>query len=231
MAIALRGSGTNNVNGGGSSTTVTVPTGITNGDLMLAFINGYKSGGTGVSVPSDPAGWTKIGEAQSAGGSGAGNAALAMYWRYAASEPANYTFANNGAGDAYIDAGIVAFSGVDGSSPFNLTAVSTAPAGGGTIASGNPGTTTRDGCWYVLAISSYDGISATPGGFTGDDSWDGSPISNWIGHLAISPAGATGAKNFTVNFTDGSAIWAIVLQPPGAAATSPGIITTGYGAN
>lgn len=220
MTISLVAA-TNNVNGGGASATANVPTGTANGDLMLGFINGYKSGGTTVSVPNTPAGWNLLpgesaGGDKSAGGSGAGNAALAVYYRIASSEPASYTFSNNGAGDAYVDVAIATLRGIDGSSPFNLTSLSTHPVGS-SPSSADLGSTTRDGCWLVLLISSYDGISATPGGFSTDTSWDGSPIANWIGHKLISPAGATGAQNFTTNFTDGSVIWAVAIQPPAAA--------------
>lgn len=232
MAIALRNA-TNATNGAGSSQSVNVPTGTVNGDVMLAFINGYKSGGTTVSVPNTPAGWTLLpgestGGDKSAGGGGAGNAALGVYYRIAASEPASYTFSNNAAGDAYLDVAISAYSGVDTSSPFNLTSVSTHPMGG-SPASGDLGSTTRDGCWHILLISSYDGITATPASFSTDTSWDGTPIANWIGHHLIATAGATGAQSFSTNFTDGSVIWAVALQPPAAAVTAA--LAYGYGAN
>lgn len=216
MAITLVGSVSTGFNGGGSSTSVNVPAGVANGDLLIAQINGYKSGGVGVSVPNTPAGWTLIGEAQTSGGGGAGNVALGVYYRVAASEPASYSLSNNGAGDTYVDAAIMALRGVDTVSPFNLTSVSAAVMGS-SPAGPNPGTTTRDGVWYILCASSYDGITGSPGGFTSDANWDGTPPSQYIGHKVISPAGATGAQSFGTNFTDGTVIWALTIQPPGVA--------------
>lgn len=222
MAIALRGTPTNATNGAGSSQSVNVPAGVVNGDLLLCHINGYKSGGTGVSVPNTPAGWNLIlgestGGDKSAGGGGAGNAALGAYYRVAASEPASYTFSNNGAGDAYIDVSIIALSGVDTTSPFNLTSLSTHGMGS-SPASADLGSTTRDGCWHLLFASSYDGITSTPASYSSDSAWDGTPISNWIGHRVVTTAGATSAQSFATNFTDGTVIWALAIQPPAAVA-------------
>ena len=214
MAIVLRGTVHAGVQGVGSSVAVTVDAARQDGDLMLAMINGYGNAGVPPSNPITPAGWTLIGVEKSIGVA-QGTTALGLYRRIASSEPASYTFSNDNAGVSnYIAASIMVLGGQDPTTPFNLTSLAT--HGNGTpIATADLGSTTRDGCWHILFASSYDGISGLPSGYVTDIGYDST--SDYVMHRVVTTAGATGAKSFTIAGTDGTATWAVAVQPPPAA--------------
>lgn len=221
MAIALRGTVQTGINGGGNSVSVNVPAGVVNGDLLIAHINGYSAAAGGTpSSPTTPSGWTAIAAFASTNSGTNNNTALGVFYRYANNEPASYTLANSG-GTTYIDAAIAAYSGVDPTTPFNLTSVSAAfNATSGNSA--DPGTPTRDGCWALLFASSFDSISTTPASFTTDANWDGVPASNFILHKLISPPADVGAQSFSgISASDGTVIWSVVIQPPAGVTFTP----------
>lgn len=218
MAIALRGTPQSGINGAGNSVSVSVPAGVVNGDLLMAAISGFGSVGATPSAPTTPSGWTKIGEASTSGSNG--NINTGWYYRIASSEPANYTLANSG-GDTYIDADIIAFSGVDATTPFNLTGLS-ATGKTGTASSAALGSTTRDGCWQVVHLCAYDALSGgTPSGFVGDLGYDGVPNDTILCHQVIATAGPTSTASTAVGAgSDAWAVWAAAIQPPAAAAAT-----------
>ena len=57
MAIALRASVGSNNGGGGTSITMTVPTGVVDGDVLVMVI--HPRGGTGCTITT-PTGWTLL---------------------------------------------------------------------------------------------------------------------------------------------------------------------------
>lgn len=125
--IAQRGASTN-----GSSTntslTITKPTGVVAGDVMIVNIAQRNNGSTAPSL----SGWTLISSGAIDGGSTLG---ALLYKVAGASEPANYTF-TLGSGANNNEGTIVAFSGVDvsGPNPFDV-------APGTLSVSGSNGTT------------------------------------------------------------------------------------------
>jgi len=209
MPIALRGTPQSAASGtGGQTGAVSVPTGIVNGDFMLARVAGWGDGTTGPSAPVNPSGWTLIGNAVS--GAGGTDVNFSWYYRVAASEPASYTFSVGATGSKNYDFEIVAFSGVDTSNPFNLTSLS-AHGTSATATSADLGSTSKDGCWHVLAFESFSTSTGTISGYTEDDSFDLAAATSW--HKQISPPGATGAQNMALSSSSGWVAWAAALQP------------------
>ncbi|WP_309640135.1 fibronectin type III domain-containing protein [Flavobacterium sp.] len=110
--IALRN--TTTATSTNTNLTINKPAGVIAGDLMLANI---AKGGNNTTAPT-LAGWTLINGANLGGGTNRYGAVL--YKIAGAAEPANYTFALGG-GTNSASGGIVAFSGVDGTTPFDVT--------------------------------------------------------------------------------------------------------------
>jgi hypothetical protein len=121
-AIAFRSGTSTNLNGQAASITINKPTGTAKGDLLIASIAVRPQTAT----ITAPTGWTLVNRQNNPNGD---PNALAVYTKVAtATEPANYTWSfSANTGNA---GGIMAFSGVDNTTPVNvsggqLTAVST----------------------------------------------------------------------------------------------------------
>jgi hypothetical protein len=211
MAIALRGTPTDAQNATGSSVSLSVPSGVQNGDFMLLMIVGYGTGGL-AGVPQTPSGWTLVGLAPS--GATGNNVNAGLYQRVANNEPASYTISVLG-GDAFINGDMTAWSGVNTSTPFNLAETS-ANGQSTTPTSANLGNTTVDNCWHILHFAAYDSLSGAITGYTQD--LNGTSGFEW--HKLITPAGATGAKSMTNSAASGWAVWTGALNPSGAAAVA-----------
>ncbi len=113
--IALRGSATT-ATSTNTNITINKPTGVVAGDILLVNI---AKGGNNTNAPT-LAGWSLISGVSLGGGGGTQRFGAVLYKIAGASEPANYTFAL-GAGTDSASGGIVAFSGVDGTTPFDVT--------------------------------------------------------------------------------------------------------------
>ena len=113
--IALRGTATTSTS---TNTNITInkPTGVITGDLMLVNI---AKGGNRTTAPS-LAGWTLIDGVNLGGGGATQRYGAVLYKVATAGEPVNYTFAL-GAGTNSASGGIIAFSGVDATTPFDVT--------------------------------------------------------------------------------------------------------------
>lgn len=110
--IALRNAATTSTSNN-TNLTINKPVGVVAGDLMLVNI---AKGGNNTTAPS-LAGWTLINGANLGGGTNRYGAVL--YKIAGGAEPANYTFAL-GTGTNSASGGIIAFSGVDGTTPFDV---------------------------------------------------------------------------------------------------------------
>ena len=110
--IAQRGTATT---GTSTSATVTVnkPTGVVTGDIMIANIANYCNGCTQSSASLS--GWTLVAGTDIERGRG-----TLLYKIATGSEPASYTFAVTGS-STFAVGGIVAFSGVNNTTPFDVT--------------------------------------------------------------------------------------------------------------
>ncbi|MBS1534166.1 MAG: fibronectin type III domain-containing protein [Bacteroidetes bacterium] len=130
--IALRGTATT-ATSTNTNITINKPTGVVAGDMMLVNI---AKGGNNTNAPT-LAGWTLISGVNLGGGGGTQRYGAVLYKVAGAAEPANYTFAL-GAGTDSASGGIVAFSGVDGTTPFDVTpgTISVQPSQTGVVATG-----------------------------------------------------------------------------------------------
>ena len=103
MAIALRAAQGSQNAAGGTTITMTVPTGVQDGDVMVMIVYGNAV------FPVTPlTGWTDLTGANSGSGK--------FYWRLASSEPASYSVATQ-AGSGKMSGVIIALSGADSTSP------------------------------------------------------------------------------------------------------------------
>lgn len=84
MSVAYDSHETYSQTGGGTSVPVSVPSGITDGDLLIAFIATDNDSGAAFTAP---AGWTTI-----EGPNGNNSSAGGVYYRVASSEPSSYTW-------------------------------------------------------------------------------------------------------------------------------------------
>ncbi len=120
--IAQRGTATSAT--GTTSLTITKPTGVVSGDIMIVNIaQAGASGGGELSDPTSP-GWTLITGADLEGGTQRWGAV--MYIVAGGSEPANYTFTLDAGGNAAAGS-IVAFSGVNVTGGFTETGAAGGP--------------------------------------------------------------------------------------------------------
>jgi outer membrane protein assembly factor BamB len=113
-AIAFRSAASRNLNGQASSITITKPTGTAKGDVLIAVI-AVRPHTVTITAPS---GWSLVNRQNNSNGS---QNALAVYYKVAAnSEPASYAWSfSSNTGSA---GGILAFSGVDNTSPIDVNA-------------------------------------------------------------------------------------------------------------
>jgi hypothetical protein len=206
--IAQRGSATTAT--GNKTITINVPTGVVAGDIMIANISEYYNG-TNVSATSN--GWTEL-SGSDLGNQGRGT----ILYRIAnSSEPASYTFSATDNAATKTAGAIVAFSGVDENSPFDLitssSLVTSADQAVTSLSTISGVTTVSSNAAVILFGMSSRGTTQTNANFS---SWafatSPSPISelydigwNGVAGAAVgaawalkTTAGATGNGSFSV---------------------------------
>lgn len=224
---------------GVSSLTVTKPSGAASGDLLLAFveIRGDKS------ISSAPSGWTLLAAASGNTGSTNNDAKLATYYKVAgSSEPASYTWTQASSGDIAITIG--AFTGVDTTTPIDVSGVTTTASQSSTSCAAptvtttgvnrllvtghgfNPATTTTAVCSQTPPsgmTEKLDTASQGPGGSQANRA------TVELNILQVAAAGATGTKTSTLDANDGANVGAAVaLKPASGAGSSPTPFTIAF---
>lgn len=203
MAIAERGTATNNGAGTGVTNilTLTKPTGVVSGDLLIACITEDSVTTSGVSIPT---GWTRLISAVVSSGN---TLYGAMYYKVAGgSEPSSYSWGNM---TGFTDANLIAYSGVDNTTSFDVTSSSANGTANLTI----PGiTTVTNGAQLLIAGGNWTGNTPTAtAGYTKETTQsDG----NAIFDKSQATAGATG----TVAYNGGSSsqvAFLLALRPAG----------------
>ena len=129
--------------------TMTVPTGTTTGDVMIAAIS-YYSGASNVTY-GNITGWNAAGSPTTS----ANQQGLAVFWRLATSADVGgtktYSWNNSGSATAYPGGAIVDYRGVDQGTPMDATATTSLSTGS------NPAspaiTTITDNAWYLGIIA------------------------------------------------------------------------------
>lgn len=205
----------------GSSSVVTIlkPTGVVTNDVMIAAIH---SGWCGASSITPPAGWTLINSTSNTGpGCGSTNTQilLATYYKVAtASEPSAYVF--TGSSSQYLVGGIVAYTGVNPSSPINASSTFGAQEACANIVANSVTTTvacTRLVSVFVCSVNSsatniVPQVSLTErmdAGTTGNHPWGNENLE--ISDESIITAGATGNRTAALSGCSGLS-WATAGQ-------------------
>ena len=219
MAVELRGTPTHGDSGSGTLT-ISTPTGVQAGDLLIAAIVSSLDGST-------PSGWTL---SRSSSKSEAGYFKT-LYRVATSSEPSSHSFAGLGASQAGT---ISAFSGVDSAAPHNAYATPTGAASG-TSSLSSPGvTTTVDGCLILrlfgLRANNASRSVTPPASHT--DIYDQMVLpelgSDYIGgeasHLTQISAGATGTASATASANVTYDAHTIAIAPGAPALVIPDLV-------
>jgi len=207
-AIQYRSSAANSASAS-TSLTLNVPTGVQNGDVMIAVVS------TSANTVSTPSGWNTL----------ARSATMATFYRVASSEPASYSFTDGGASTNW--AGIIdAYSGVDTSAVPDVSA---------TLATG----TTAAVTWTSITSATDQAMSvavsfennnvdtiAAPALYTPRSGQGGAAFvrtsTRWI-----APAGSIAPTSTDTNATTSWGAINIALRPASANG-SPAMLPTNY---
>jgi cellulose synthase/poly-beta-1,6-N-acetylglucosamine synthase-like glycosyltransferase len=206
-------------NGGGNATSFTIflPTGLQQGDLMLAAIS--TRGGSAVTISTD-AGWTLIRRVDNGA-----TLSLAIYWKVAGANEGDFHFTLGSQQKAIVD--IIAYAGVDPTSPVDVENGQLTAAG---TSHSTPSITTTGANEMVVA---HFGNAATstwtpPTGMTEEDDMAtnlGGTTTNAsieTDDVLQASAGATGVKTATSAVSAAGATHILALKP----ATTCGITAT-----
>jgi hypothetical protein len=169
-----------------NGTTVSKPSGVSAGDLLLATLEVDED----PAPVTGPAGWTKLLDTMGAAGTGQAYHTQ-VWWKLAgSSEPSSYTWAVSGG--PWVDIGLLAYSNVSQSNPIDVSAGRDA---GTTTAPTTPSVTTSGANELVVALFvNFDSGSWTAGsGMTRRYNFD----SNEAQDALQAAAGPTGTKTAT----------------------------------
>lgn len=209
MAVAYRSS----TSGGGAaatSHTLTTPTGIADGDVLIAVLCINNA----ATVSSPPSGWVQVlSDALST------TARLAIWSKVvtdAAGEPGTYSFGLSGSQSA--NYGIAAFSGVDTASLWDTTASAVEPGFQSSVTVPSVTTVTAGSMGLMaVALNSSSATWGIPSGWTGPIQATGNQCVA-LAYKAMPSAGATGSGVFTFGADKDSVGWGRALK----ASTSSG---------
>ena len=196
-----------------TNTTLTVPAGTANDDILIAHIIALKAASGPVITP--PAGWTQIGTTFHVADLSNNWLTVCTYWKRAAGESGSYVFTVD-SGTARPQQGKVsAYSGcITTGSPVHMfseaagtaNATDTTTGGSAFVATAPTITTTQAGCMLVDCVTCWDTIARTP-----TSSWtERLEIEHlYLQNLLQASAGATGSIAVTVN--SGTSPWTSTL--------------------
>lgn len=216
MAIAFR-SGTEALTNAATSLAINVPAGVVDGDVLV--LHGVTADGDdgGFNTLS---GWTQIVNNVLTGGAAPSPPGVTAWWRVASSEPASYTITPT-AGSTGICAQMMAFTGVDNTTPIDAT--TTTATGDSTNSDPAAITTVTDEALTIVSSTNdtEQGVAtAVPSGYTAHP--NGSVVTTGGGNGAglftayrsslISPAGSENPGTFTMS-TEQWVCTTIALRP------------------
>jgi hypothetical protein len=223
MAVARR-SDSILATGSRANSTITAPSGIANGDILLAVL----SVGDGTALPSlavtGPAGWTEIsGSPLAQARADPYTVSLRAYWKIASSESGSYAFTHTSADTVGY---IVALTGGHGTTPLSPTPTNNVSdqAANGQTTTYTGLTTPADGSYLLAAETIWDAagttaIAGTTPTFTNRVRSGGTYMSDGV----LTTAGATGNKTRTNGNVGVGLPWLaylICVQPAASAATA-----------
>lgn len=225
MAVARR-SDSSLAFGTRTNSTITAPSGITNGDILLAVL----SVGDGTALPalsvSGPAGWNELtGSPVATDRSDPYTISLRAYWKLASGESGNYTFTHS---SAATEGYMVALTGADTTTPISpnmQTDTDDNPGtANGTTTNFPSITTPRDGSYLLGAEALWDDTTgmSVPTGTTPTFTQRRAGSVFYVFDGVLTTAGATGAKSHTNGNNSTAVPWVSVFICVQAAAASAG---------
>ena len=209
-AIAFRAASSGNNAGGANSLSISMPTGVVEGDVMIAVIS--VRGGTGTAISTVPTGWAMINSNNSTT-----DIKSAMYYKIAiTSEAGPYVW---GWGSSLKASGVLsAYSGVDNSAPImtHSNQVNTS----GTSMTAPSVVTTADGAWIIAAYSTATGTTVSAGSSmdlrgqsASTGAGAGSRTTSGLQDIVQTSAGSSGTKTMTASSAAVNVGHTIALNP------------------
>ena len=213
MAVALRSFTT--ATSANADTAITKPSGCVDGDLLVTHITLTSTAVTITTL----SGWTlKEGPNNSTGS----DARAYVFYRIASSEGATYTWHQN-AGPASIVIQCLCFSGVDGTTPIEVSATPAAPAAGTSHASGNAVTST--GGDLMVYLAGFDGTTTgvgnqwtPPTGYSEQTDIEGGSALYCTAATKTEASPGTFSATATSVATDECIVYLLALKPAGGGA-------------
>lgn len=202
-------------NDAGDQIVIARPSGVQAGDLLLAAISWHTHDYSGTGIDA-PAGWTEV----RSDDDGA-HILQGIFWKEATgSEPSSYTFVN-GTGDVTrnVIGGIVAYSGVDTSTPIDAQAASVTGSNVFTLTAPSVNASVGGGRLVTVFGQHDPGTMSVPAGMTSRyaesvGSGESSANTRYADEVRAA-AGATGTRTSTGSGNGSGVAQSIVLDPAG----------------
>lgn len=214
MTISVGSASNTPLYGSHVNSVIVAPTGISNGDLLVAVLHVGDSTVVPPLAVTPPAGWTEVTNSPVAASKpDPYTIALHVYYKVASSESGNYTFTHT---VADTEGYMYRLTGVDTTTPIEATPVTQIANGtsnGKTTGYGTL-TTITNGAFLIYAESDWDTTgSAAVSGTTPTILVRRNGSIDWIGDGTLATAGATGARTRTNGNTLVSLPWVSIVVP------------------
>lgn len=213
MAIAVGSVSNTPLHGSRTNTTITAPTGIVNGNLLVAVLFVGHASALPLLAVTPPAGWTE--ETNSPSGiddTDPYEVSVRVYHKVASGESGDYTFTHAA---AETQGYMYRLTGADTSTPIDATPVATqyTSPNGQTTTYGSV-TTVTNGCFLIFAECDWDGPgSGTVSGTTPSIALRRAGTVTWLGDGSQTTAGATGSRTRTNGNSSTFGRWASIVVP------------------
>lgn len=211
--IAQRGAATT-ATSTGTTITINRPTGVVAGDIMLVNISSRDTGGNNLSNPTS-GGWTLVQGSQI---TQARRWGAVMYKIATGSEPADYTFTLDTDANATVGA-IVAFSGVDTTTPFDVASPAYNTANANTVTAIGLTTVTPNAAVIMFGVASnnptWSGWTTTTPGVLTElyDVAQGTNVTAGAAWALKPTAGATWNGTATISSMERNGAILVALRP------------------
>lgn len=225
MAIAVGSVSNTPLHGSRTNTTITAPTGITNGDLLVAVLFVGHASALPLLTVTPPTGWTEV--ANSPSGVDAPDpyeVSIRVYTKPASGESGDYTFTHAA---AETQGYMYRLTGASTSTPVDATPAAAvwSSLNGQTTTYGSV-TTVTNGCFLIFAEADWDGPgSGTVSGTTPSIAVRRAGTVTWLGDGTQTTAGATSSRTRANGNASVQARWASIVVPirpaTGGGSTTP----------
>lgn len=213
MAIAVASVSNTPLHGSRTNTTITAPTGITNGDLLVAVLFVGHASTLPLLTVTPPAGWSE--ETNSPSGiddTDPYEVSIRVYHKVASGESGDYTFTHAA---AETQGYMYRLTGADTSNPIDATPAATqySSSNGQTTTYGSV-TTVTNGCFLIFCEADWDGPgSGTVSGSTPTIALRRAGTVTWLGDGTQTTAGATGSRTRINGNSGATGRWASLVVP------------------